>query len=50
MNSLPGDIKTADQGIKKTTRIEVAGSSAVESQRSLELGDVEKGLGKKDFV
>ena len=50
MNSLPGDIKTTDQGIKKTTRIEVAGRSAVESQRSLDLGDVERGFGNRDFL
>ena len=49
MNSLPGDIKTADQGIMKTITIEVAGRSAVESQRSLDLGDVERGFGNRDF-
>ncbi len=52
MNCLPGDKKTADEGIKKTTRIDVEGTSASRngSQRSLELGDVEKGYGSKDFV
>ena len=50
MNHLPGDIKTADQGIKKTTRIEVAGRSVDESQRSLDLGEVESGFGNRDFL
>ncbi len=54
MNYLPGDMKTADQGIKqgikKTTRIDVAGRSADGSQRSLDLGDVERGFGNRDFL
>lgn len=50
MNYLPGDMKTADQGIKKTTRIEVGGRSADGSQRSLDLGDVERGFGNRDFL
>ena len=51
MNYLPGDMKTADQGIKKTTRIDVAGRSADASQRSLDLGDVERGgFGNRDFL
>ena len=50
MNHLPGDIKTTNQGIMKTTRIEVAGRSADESQRSLDLGDVERGFGNRDFL
>ena len=50
MNSLPGDMKTADQGIKKTTRIDVHGRSADGSQRSLDLGDVERGFGNRDFL
>ena len=49
MRYLPGDIKTADQGIKKTTTIDVSGRSAQGSQGSLELGDVERGLGNRDF-
>ena len=49
MRYLPGDIKTADQGIKKTTTIDVNGRSAQGSQGSLELGDVERGLGNRDF-
>lgn len=49
MNYLPGDMKTADQGIKKTTTIDVAGSSAQGSQGSLGLGDLERGLGNRDF-
>lgn len=49
MNYLPGDMKTADQGIKKTTVIDVSGMSAQGSQGSLELGDVERGLGNRDF-
>lgn len=47
MNSLPGDMKPADQGIKKTTRL---GTSADGSQRSLDLGDVERGFGNRDFL
>ena len=50
MNSLPGDIKPAVQGIKKTTRIDVAGTSADGSQRSLDLGDIERGFGNRDFL
>ena len=50
MKALPGDIKPTDQGIKKTTRIDVAGTSANESQRSLELGDIERGFGNRDFL
>lgn len=49
MNYLLGDMKTADQGIKKTTAIDVSGMSAQGSQGSLELGDVERGLGNRDF-
>ena len=50
MNYLPGDLKTADQGIKKTTRIDVFGKNAQGSQGSLELGDVERRLGNRDFL
>ena len=50
MKSLPGDMKPANQGIKKTTRIDVAGTSAGGSQRSLDLGDVERGYGNRDFL
>ena len=49
MNYLPGDMKTTDQGIKKTTSIDVAGRSAHGSQGSLGLGDVERGLENRDF-
>ena len=49
MKSLPGDMKTGDQGIKKTTTIDVSGRSAQGSQGSLGLGDVERGLGNRDF-
>ena len=49
MNYLPGDMKTADQGIKKTTTIDVSGRSAHGSQGSLGLGDLERGLGNRDF-
>lgn len=50
MNSLPGDRKPVDRGIKKTTRIDVAGTSSDGSQRSLDLGDVETGFGNRDFL
>ena len=50
MNYLPEDMKTADQGIKKTTRIDVFGKSAQGSQGSLELGDIERRLGNRDFL
>ena len=50
MNYLPEDMKTADQGIKKTTRIDVSGRSAQGSQGSLELGDVERTLSNRDFL
>ena len=50
MQSLPGDKKTADQGIKKTTRIEIGGKSESRSQRSLELGDVERGFRNREFL
>lgn len=50
MNSLPGDRKPVDRGIKKITRIDVAGTSSDGSQRSLDLGDVETGFGNRDFL
>ncbi len=50
LNNLPGDKKTVDQGIKKITRIDAKSTRAYESQRSLELGDVERGFGNRDFV
>lgn len=50
MNYLPGDKKTATQGIKKTTRIDVGATGRNGSPRSLDLGDVEGGLGNRDFV
>lgn len=50
MNYLPGGLKTANQGIKKTTRIDVAGGNADGSQKSLDLGDVERGFGNRDFL
>lgn len=50
MNNLPGDKKTVDQGIKKIARIDANSTREYESQRSLELGDLERGLGNRDFV
>ena len=50
MKTLPGHIKPTDQGIKKTTRIDVDGTSADASRTSLELGDVERGFGNRDFL
>ena len=50
MKSLPGDKQTAKQGIKKTTRIDVDTNGAGKSQGSLELGDLERGLGNRDFL
>jgi hypothetical protein len=50
MNYLPGDKKTMNQGIKKTTTIDVAGTAAGGSERSLELGNIGGGLGNRDFV
>ena len=50
MNYLPGDRKTADQGVKKMTGTNISGRSADGSQRSLELGDVERGFGNRDFL
>lgn len=49
MKALPGDKRTANQGIKKTTRIEIDNSSASRSQKSLGLEDEERGLGNRDF-
>lgn len=48
MKPLPGDIKPTDQGIKKIKTF--AGTSADGSQRSLELGDLERGFGNRDFL
>ena len=55
MNYLPGDMKTAGKGIKKfaeTTTNGFAGRSDESgSQRSLDLGDVERGaFGNGDFL
>ena len=50
MKYLPGDKKTANQGIRKTISIDIAGTSADESQRSLNLEDVERGFGNRDFL
>lgn len=50
MKYLPGDMKTAEQGIKKTTRIDVSGTSADQSQKSLDLEDVESGFGNRNFI
>ncbi|MDI1487009.1 MAG: hypothetical protein OHK93_006271 [Ramalina farinacea] len=50
MNSLPGDKRTADQGIKKTTRIEIDDRSENGDPRNLELGDVERGFRNRDFL
>ena len=53
MNYLPGDMKTTEKGIKKiaeTTNVS-SGRSANGSQRSLDLGDVERGgFGNRDFL
>lgn len=49
MRSLPGDKQTANQGIKKTTRIDI-GTRTGESQGSLDLGDLERGLGNRNFL
>lgn len=49
MKSLPGDRQTAYQGIKKTTRADI-GTRAGESQGSLDLGDIERGFGNRDFL
>ena len=50
MRSLPGDKQPAHEGIKKTTRIEIGKSGGGGSQGSLDLGDVERGLGHRDFL
>lgn len=50
MKSLSGDKRTADQGIKKTTRIEIDRKSENMGQRSLEVGDVERGFRNRDFL
>ena len=50
MNYLPGDKKTTKQGIKKTTTIDIAGTTAGGSERSLELGNMGRGLRNRDFV
>ena len=50
MKSLPGDRKTVNQGIQMTTRIDIEGTSGHESQRSLDLGHIERGYGNRDFV
>ena len=53
MNYLPGDMKTAEKGIKKFAKItnDSSGRSANGSQRSLDLGDVERGgFGNRDFL
>ena len=50
MKSLPGDMRPTGQGIRKTTRIDIARTSADGSQRSLELGDVERSFGNRDFL
>ena len=60
MKTLPGDMKTADQGIKnvvqqgikKTTDIDISGiseQSSRGSRGSLDLGNAEKGLRNTDF-
>lgn len=38
MKSLPGDKRTVEQGIKKTTRVDID----IESQRSLALEDAQR--------
>ena len=50
MKALPGDKRTADQGIKKTTRIEIDDRSENGDPRNLELGDVERGFRNRDFL
>ena len=53
MNYLPGDLKTAEKGIKKFAEVTngSSGRSADASQRSLDLGDVERGaFGNRDFL
>lgn len=50
MNHLPGDKQTANQGTKKTTEMDISGAWPHGSQRSLELGDAEKGLGNREFL
>lgn len=49
MKSLPGDKRTANQGIKKTTRIDV-GSSADGSLGNLSLGNAEHGFENRGFL
>ena len=46
MKSLPGDKRTVEQGIKKTTQIEID----IESQKSLALEDTQKREGGRNFV
>ena len=51
MNFLPGDKKFVNPGIKKTTEIDVSGTSAHGSQSSWEFGDLERRSSRnKDFV
>ena len=50
MKSLPGDIKTANEGIQKNRDVNVAGTSSNASQGTLGLGDVEQGLGHRGFL
>ena len=52
MRDLPGEMKTGPgPGIRKTTRIDVDGMSTNRhSQRDLELGNVDRRLGNRDFL
>ena len=50
MRNLPGDIGHQDQGVKKTTRIDVDNESADGSQKSLGTGDLVRVEGHKDFM
>ena len=53
MNYLPGDMKSAEKGVKKVAGLTngSSGRSASGSQRSLDLGDVERGgFGNRDFL
>ena len=52
MNHLPGDKKTVDQGIKKTSDFHVGATDRNGSEKSLDQADLERGFpfGGRDFV
>ena len=50
MKNLPGDMELVNQGIRKFTRIDIDSTNAEERHRSLDLGDLDRGLGNRDFV